>query len=73
MKIIKNNINENFNFFDQSNSFYNDICYTYDFDKDIDMTIKDRILEYYIEIPFCENNCSFKYIFDKQINPKSFS
>ena len=74
IKTIKelNNINENFNFFDQSNSFYNDICCPYDFDKDIDMTIKDRILEYYIEIPFCENNCSFKYIFDKQLNPKSF-
>ena len=66
-----NDIDENFNFFEQNNSFYNDICYSYTFDKDIDITIKDRIKEYYIEISFCENGCSFKYIYDKDKNPKS--
>ena len=66
-----NDIDENFNFFEQDNSFYNDICYSPKFDKDIDITIKDRIKEYYIEISFCENGCSFKYIFDKDKNPKS--
>ena len=67
-----NDIDENFNFFEKDNSFYNDICYTQTFDKDIDITIKDRIKEYYIEISFCEKGCTFKYIYDKDKNPKSF-
>ena len=66
-----NDIDENFNFFDQQNPYYNDICYTDNFQKDIDITIKDRIKEYYIEISFCENDCSFKYIYDKEKNPIS--
>ena len=66
-----NNIDENFNFFDHSNSFYNDICYTDTFGKDIDMAIKDRMAEYYVEISFCENECTFKNIYDKDKNPKS--
>ena len=66
-----NNIDENFNFFDQQNPYYNDICYTDNFQKDIDISIKDRIKEYYIQISFCEKDCSFKYIYDKEKNPKS--
>ena len=66
-----NTIDKNFNFFDQQNPYYNDICYTDNFQKDVDITIKDRIKEYYIEISFCENGCSFKYIYDKEKNPKS--
>ena len=66
-----NDVDENFNFFDKENSFYKDICNTNSFDKDIDMTIEDRIEEYYFQISFCENECSFKNIYDKNKNPKS--
>ena len=66
-----NDIDENFNFFDQGNSFYNDICYSNTFQEDIDITIRDRIKEYYIEISFCENGCSFIKIYDKDKNPKA--
>ena len=66
-----NSIDENFNFFDQENSFYKDICNTNSFDKEIDMTMEDRIKEYYFQISFCENGCSFQNIYDKDKNPKS--
>ena len=66
-----NKIDENFNFFDKNNEFYNDICYTYTSDKNMDVTIEDRINEYYIDISLCEDGCSFKNIIDKDRNPKS--
>ena len=66
-----NSINPNFDFFEIQNSFYSDICNTDILDDNIDITIKDRFNYYYTEISFCENECSFQYIFDKDKNPKS--
>ena len=33
--------------------------------------MEDRIKEYYFQISFCENGCSFQNIYDKEKNPKS--
>ena len=66
-----NNIDENFNFFDQNNKYYSDICYANTFGKDVDISIRDRIDEYYFKISFCENGCSFINIYNKERNPTS--
>ena len=66
-----NDIDENFNFFDQNNKYYSDICYSNTFGKDVDIPIRDRIDEYYFQISFCENGCSFSNIYNKDKNPTS--
>ena len=66
-----NNIDPNFNFFDQNNKYYSDICYSNTFGKDVDIPIRDRIDEFYFDISFCENGCSFINIYNKDRNPTS--
>ena len=66
-----NNIDSNFNFFDQNNKYYSDICNSNTFGKDVDIPIRDRIDEFYFDISFCEKGCSFKHIYNKDRNPAS--
>ena len=68
-----NSLNPNLNLYDKNDKFFNSICYTYKSDVNTDMTIDDRINEYYIDISLCENICSLSNIYDKEViqNPRA--
>lgn len=53
-------------FFDTNSRLFNDICYVFTSEKNTDMTIEDRIKEYYIGISLCENNCTLSNVIDKE-------
>ena len=60
------NKDKNIIFYNKHNKLFNDICYIYTSEQNTDMTIEDRIKEYYLEINFCENDCSLIRIYDKE-------
>ena len=64
----------NLTFYDINDKIYNDICYPFTSMENTDMTIEDRVREYYIKISLCENNCTIINLFDLDEfhNPRSF-
>ena len=64
----------NITFYDNNEKIYNNICYHFTSMENTDMTIEDRIREYYRKISFCENNCTIINLFDLDEfhNPRSF-
>ena len=76
INIIKDlyNADKNLIFYNKNSQMFNDICYVFTSEYETDMTIEDRIKEYYYyEINFCEKNCSLIRIYDKEEskNPRS--
>ena len=61
-KNMKSLIDQGINIFNISEAFYTDICYHYESPKKKDMTLKDRVLEYYPNITFCDPGCEYKGI-----------
>ena len=53
--IVKYFFNDGVDVFNISSPFYNDICYHYNFTKDV--AIKDRVLEFFPNITLCEEGC----------------
>ena len=58
-------------FYDKNNKLFNDICYVFASKEKTDMTIEDRINEFYYELNLCENNCNIINIFDINKNFRS--
>ena len=48
---------QDINFFNQSSEFYNDICFHFESPNGKDMTLRDRILEFYPNITLCNEGC----------------
>ena len=61
-------IDKNLKIYSKDDDFFNDICYLFKSEVKTDMTIEDRISEYFIGINLCENKCTLINIFDKEIN-----
>ena len=55
-------------FFNKHDKLFNDICYIYTSNENTDITIEDRIKDYYLDINLCENNCTLSTIYDKEEN-----
>ena len=55
--IIKELVNDGVDVFNISSPFYNDICYQYNFNKDV--PLKDRVFEFFPNISLCEQGCDF--------------
>ena len=72
---IKNiySINSDFNFYDSNDKYFTDLCYPFTTNKSTDMTIEDRLKEYYIKMSFCENDCTLINVYDMDEfhNPRS--
>lgn len=45
------------NIFDINDPYYKDICYDFDNPKNKDIALKDRILETYVDVQICEDDC----------------
>ena len=45
--------------FDSSHKFYLDVCYKFTNSENEDVYLEDRKKEYYMDVPFCEEKCSF--------------
>ena len=63
-----NLVDPNLNLYDKNDKFFNSICYTYKSDMNTDITIEDRINEYYIGISLCEKDCALIKVYDKEEN-----
>ena len=63
-----NLIDPNLNLYDKNDKFFNSICYTFKSDMSTDITIEDRINEYYIDISLCEKDCTLIKVYDKEEN-----
>ena len=61
-----NLVDPNLNLYDKNDKFFNSICYTYKSDMNTDMSIEDRINEYYIGISLCEKDCTLIKVYDKE-------
>ena len=48
---------QNINFFNASSEFYNNICFHFESPNGKDMTLKDRLLEFYPNITLCNEGC----------------
>ena len=48
---------QNINLFNKSNDFYNDICFHFESPNGRDITLRDRLLEYYPNITLCNEGC----------------
>ena len=57
---ITNLVNDGVDVFNISSPFYNDICYKYNFTRDV--PLKDRVHEFFPNISFCEEGCDLKGI-----------
>ena len=72
---IKNlhSIDEDLTFYNIDDKLYNDICYTFKSNENVDIAVEDRIKDYYIKLSLCENNCTLINIInkDKKENPRS--
>ena len=53
LKLTKQNIN----IFDELSDFYNDICFHFESPNGKDITLQDRILDYYPNITLCNEEC----------------
>ena len=72
------------NIYNESDEFFNDICFPFNYQKKSDVLLKDRRSQFYLNITLCENGCELKKnIFNKDRiicecnvtifkNPKSF-
>ncbi len=53
------------NVFNESDDFYNDLCYQYSDEYGNDVTLSDRYNNYYQNVSFCDDNCEINgYNFD---------
>ena len=50
------------NVFNESDPFFNDICYPFKNEFDSDVTIEDRRINYFQDINFCGDNCEYNTI-----------
>ena len=55
--VIKDFINDGIDIFNISSPFYHDICYQYNFKRDV--PLKDRVFEFFPNISLCEKGCDF--------------
>ena len=55
-------ISQDINIFDKSDPFYTDICFHFESPNNKDITLKDRLLEYYPNITLCDKGCENKGI-----------
>jgi hypothetical protein len=72
------------NIYNESDEFFNDICFPFNYQKKSDVLLKDRRSQFFLNITLCENGCVLKknnFIKDRIIcecnvtvfkNPKSF-
>ena len=63
-----NSIDPNLKLYDENDKFFNSICYTYKSDMNTDISIEDRINDYYIGISLCEKDCTLITVYDKEEN-----
>ena len=68
-----NNIDPDLNFNDKNSKLFNDICYVFTSKENTDITIEDRIKDYYQDLSLCEKNCVLMDVYDKSElkNPRS--
>lgn len=66
-------IDPELNFNDKNSKLFNDICYVFTSKEKTDITIEDRIKDFYQDLSFCENNCVLIDVYDKSElkNPRS--
>jgi hypothetical protein len=57
---LKNLEEQGINLFNSSHPFYQEICYHFESPIKKDITLKDRILEFYPNITLCDPGCEFK-------------
>ena len=62
------NLNKDIVFYDKNNKFFNDICFTFKSEGNTDITIEDRINEYYTGYNLCEKDCELIKIYNKEEN-----
>ena len=61
IKKIKHLKDQGYDIFDSQDSFYNDICSSFNSENSTDVIIKDRKLDFYNpNISLCENSCEYK-------------
>ena len=53
-------LNQNINIFNKTEPFYTDICFHFESPNNRDITLKDRLLEYYPNITLCDPGCENK-------------
>ena len=51
---------QNIDLFNKSSSFYNDICFHFESPNGKDITLRDRILDYYPNITLCNEGCFYE-------------
>ena len=59
------------NTFDINDDFYTDICFLFTSDVGTDMSLKDRLEEYYVNYYLCEDNCTLKNVINRDSIPRS--
>ena len=57
IEAIKELVNDGVDVFNVSSPFYHDICFQYNFKKDV--PLKDRVFEFFPNISLCEEGCDF--------------
>ena len=55
----KEMLEQGYDIYDLADPFYNDICSSYTSNDNTDITLEDRRKEFYQNITFCEDNCSY--------------
>ena len=55
----KEMLEQGYDIYDTDDPFYNDICSSYTSNDNTDITLEDRRKEFYKNITFCEDNCSY--------------
>ena len=51
---------QNINVFDKSGAFYTDLCFEFDSPSGRDITLEDRIKEFYPNVSLCDDGCTSK-------------
>ena len=61
-EIVKKLSSEGINVFDLKSDFFTDICYQYSSENGKDITLEDRVINYFQNMTLCDDNCKFNYI-----------
>ena len=61
-KIVKKLSTEGINVFDLKSDFFTDICYQYSSEEGNDITLEDRVANYFQNMTLCDDNCKFNNI-----------
>ena len=61
-KVVKKLSTEGINVFDLKSDFFTDICYQYSSEEGNDITLEDRVANYFQNMTLCDDNCKFNNI-----------